>query len=45
MNEYRTIGDLFEEELIQWGLRGDPVFYNKVRRHSKINNMSPADFE
>lgn len=21
------------------------VFYNKVRRHSKINNMSPADFE
>ncbi len=21
------------------------VFYNKVRRHSKINNMLPADFE
>ena len=21
------------------------VFYNKVRRHSKINHMSPADFE
>ena len=21
------------------------VFYNKIRRHSKINNLSPADFE
>lgn len=21
------------------------VFYNKVRRHSKINNLSPTDFE
>ena len=21
------------------------VFYNNVRRHSKINNQSPADFE
>ena len=21
------------------------VFYNKIRRHSKINNPSPADFE
>ena len=33
LNEYKYIGDLFEEEPIQWGLRGDPFLWKKMRLH------------
>lgn len=33
MNRYNTIGQLFEEEPSQWGLRGDPFLWRKMRDH------------
>ena len=31
MSKYRTIGQIFEEELLQWGLRGDPYLWRAMR--------------
>jgi hypothetical protein len=33
MNQYKNIADLFEEEPYQWGLRGDPHLWRKMREH------------
>lgn len=33
MSLYSTIGQLFEEEPIRWGLRGDPFLWRKMRDH------------
>lgn len=33
MSRYRTIGQLFEQEPAQWGLRGDPFLWRKMRGH------------
>jgi hypothetical protein len=33
MNRYGFIGQLFEEEPIQWGLRGDPYLWRKMQAH------------
>lgn len=33
MNQYKYIGDLFEEEPLQWGLRGDPYLWREMRKH------------
>jgi hypothetical protein len=29
----RTFGSLFDEEPLQWGLRGDPFLWRKMRSH------------
>ena len=44
MNEYRTIGDLFEEEPIQWGLRGDPYLWRDMREYFRDSPLPPNDF-
>ena len=31
MNQYHFIGQLFEKEPVQWGLRGDPYLWRKMR--------------
>jgi molybdenum cofactor cytidylyltransferase len=33
MKRYKNIGDLFEEEPIQWGLRGDPFLWREMREY------------
>jgi hypothetical protein len=33
MTEPRTIAQLFEEEPYQWGLRGDPYLWRRMREH------------
>jgi len=30
MHRYKTIGDLFKKEPIQWGLRGDPYLWMEM---------------
>lgn len=33
MNSQKHIGDLFEQEPMQWGLRGDPYLWRELRNH------------
>jgi hypothetical protein len=33
MSRPKYIGDLFEQEPIQWGLRGDPYLWKEMRSH------------
>jgi hypothetical protein len=33
MNQYKNVADLFEEEPVQWGLRGDPYLWREMREH------------
>jgi molybdenum cofactor cytidylyltransferase len=33
MRGQRFIGELFEKELAQWGLRGDPYLWREMRRY------------
>lgn len=33
MKRYKNIGDLFEEEPTQWGLRGDPFLWREMRAY------------
>ena len=44
MTECQTIGDLFEEEPIQWGLRGDRYLWRDFREHFKDSPL-PANGE
>ena len=44
MSRYNTICDLFEEEPIQWGLRGDPYLWREMRKHFTSNPI-PSTFQ
>jgi len=47
MSRYQTIGELFEEEPVQWGLCGDPYLWREIRAHFSSTPLPPsiADLE
>lgn len=42
MPRYVTIGDLFDPEPVQWGLRGDPYLWREFRLYFATSNL-PLD--